>query len=228
MSTDPRARIIDAAARLLADGGRDSVSTRAVGAAAGVQAPTIYRLFGDKRGLLDAVAEQGYARYVAEKLARLPSEDPVDDLRRGWDLHVDFALANPALYVLMTEPRPEGRPPVANQGVAYLEGLMRRIAEAGRLAVPEGLAFQLFGAAGQGATMLLLGQPEDERDLTLSVAAREAVIAAITTEAPVAGPGPAGAAIALRAAVPGLGVLSDAEKVLLSEWLDRIAAHPSG
>jgi AcrR family transcriptional regulator len=32
------------------------VSTRAVSAAARVQAPTICRIFGDKRGLLDAVA----------------------------------------------------------------------------------------------------------------------------------------------------------------------------
>jgi hypothetical protein len=141
---------------------------------------------------------------------------------------VEFALANPALYVLMTEPRPEGRPQVATQGAAYLQGLMRRIAEAGRLAVPEALAFELFGSAGQGVSMILLGQPEAERDPALSRAAREAAIAAITTDAPAAEPGPAGAAIALRAAVPALEVLSDAEKVLLSEWLDRIAAHPSG
>ncbi|MGC4948582.1 TetR family transcriptional regulator, partial [Streptomyces sp. DT224] len=40
-----RRRIIAAATRLLAEKGREAVSTRAVGAAAGVQAPTIYRLF---------------------------------------------------------------------------------------------------------------------------------------------------------------------------------------
>jgi hypothetical protein len=34
---------VQAAARLLAEGGREAVSTRAVAAAAGVQAPTIYR-----------------------------------------------------------------------------------------------------------------------------------------------------------------------------------------
>jgi AcrR family transcriptional regulator len=36
--------------------GRRAVTTRAVAAGAGVQAPTIYRLFGDKDGLLDALA----------------------------------------------------------------------------------------------------------------------------------------------------------------------------
>ena len=36
-----RGRILDAAASLLTAGGREAVSTRAVSAAAGVQAPTI-------------------------------------------------------------------------------------------------------------------------------------------------------------------------------------------
>ena len=59
-----RARIVAAAAELIASGGREAATTRAVAAAAGVQAPTIYRLFGDKRGLLNAAAEHGHARLV--------------------------------------------------------------------------------------------------------------------------------------------------------------------
>jgi AcrR family transcriptional regulator len=43
------------------------VTTRSVALAAGVQPPTIYRLFGDKDGLLDAVAEHGFAHYAANK-----------------------------------------------------------------------------------------------------------------------------------------------------------------
>ena len=61
---ETRQRIVEAAARLLEEGGREAVSTRAVSAAAGVQAPTIYRIFGDKRGLLDAVASHGLAAYL--------------------------------------------------------------------------------------------------------------------------------------------------------------------
>ena len=38
--------------------------------AAGVQPPTIYRLFGDKVGLLDAVTEHGFQTYLADKGAR--------------------------------------------------------------------------------------------------------------------------------------------------------------
>ena len=53
---DARARILRAATELLATGGRDAVTTRAVSAAAGVQPPTIYRHFGDMQGLFEAVA----------------------------------------------------------------------------------------------------------------------------------------------------------------------------
>src|ERR1044072_7590634 len=96
-----RERIVAAAARLLAEGGSDAVSTRAVSTAAGVQPPTIYRLFGDKQGLLDAGVAHGCAAYRADKTATDPTDDPVEDLRAGWDLHVGLGLANPALYGLM-------------------------------------------------------------------------------------------------------------------------------
>src|SRR3954469_15590743 len=96
-----RERIVDAAMRLLTEGGPDAVSTRAVSTAAGVQPPTIYRLFGDKQGLLDAVVVHGFTAYLTSKNAQVPEDDPVEDLRAGWDQHVDLGLANPALYQLM-------------------------------------------------------------------------------------------------------------------------------
>lgn len=63
----PRQRVIEAAADLLAREGRDAVTTRAVAVAAGLQPPAIYRLFGDKDGLLEAVAEHGFATFLAAK-----------------------------------------------------------------------------------------------------------------------------------------------------------------
>lgn len=106
------------------------MSTRAVSVAAGVQAPTLYRLFGNKQGLLDAVAAHGLTTYVKSKSARKPSVDAVDDLRAGWDLHVGFGLANPALYSLMYgEPRPDASPLAAAAAAAILASHIRRIAE---------------------------------------------------------------------------------------------------
>src|SRR5512141_999850 len=83
-----RAGIVAVAARLLHTGGPGAVTTRAVAAEAGVQAPTIYRLFGDKDGLLDAVAEQVFARYVEGKALGEDSDDPVADLDAGWQTHI--------------------------------------------------------------------------------------------------------------------------------------------
>ena len=220
-----RARIITAAARLLAESGREAVSTRAVSAAVGVQAPTIYRLFGDKQGLLDAVAADGFAAFLDEKADLTPSSDPVEDLRAAWELHIGFGLANPALYALMYgEPRPDASPPAALAAAGVLAARIHRIAAVGRLRVDEERAAQLVHAVGVGTVLRLIATPEDRRDLTVSDLAREAVIAAIITDTPApAAPGPAGAAVALRAVLPQTSALSANERSLLTEWLDRIA-----
>lgn len=220
-----RERIIDAAAKLLAEGGRDAVSTRTVCAAAGVQAPTIYRLFGDKHGLLDAVAADGFSKYVAAESRRGLSDDPVEDLRAGWDLHVGFGLANPALYsIIYGDPHPGVLPPAAAASLEILASLIHRVAEIGRLRVSEERATQLLFSAGGGTTLTLIAVPEDRRDMSLSHAAREAIIAAVITDLPAAtAPGPVGAAVALRAALPQTQELTRQEEGLLIEWLDRIS-----
>lgn len=221
---DTRERIVEAAAALLDEGGREAVSTRAVSAAASVQAPTIYRLFGDKQGLLDAVATHGFRAYLAEKADQVPSDDPVEDLRTGWDVHVSFGLANPALYALIYgEPRPGRSTPAATAAAELLAKRIRRVAEAGRLRVSEERAAQVVHAAGCGTTLTLIAEPPDRRDLAVSTLTREAVLASIITDAPVTSPGPGPAAVALRAVLPSTSALTVHERALLTEWLDRIA-----
>ena len=223
-----RERIVRAAAELLAAGGREAVSTRAVSAAAGVQAPTIYRLFGDKQGLLDAVGAHGLAEYLHSKTVRERHADPVADLRQGWDLHVGFGLAHPALYALVFgEPRPGVESPAERRSAAVLAGMIRRIAEAGRLRVGEERAAHLVHATGRGITLTLIGMAPEQRDPALSEFARESVIAAITTDGPARtdATGPVPAAVTLRAHLPELTVLTDAERGLLGEWLDGVATE---
>ncbi|MCM0638803.1 TetR/AcrR family transcriptional regulator [Cellulomonas wangsupingiae] len=226
MSDAVRARIIDAGLRLLDEGGPEAMSTRAVGAAAGVQAPTIYRLFGDKQGLLDAVTAQRFEEYLAAKTQRARADDPVDDLRLGWDLHVGFGLANPAVYVAIYGAPRAGEPaPAVRRSEEILVAMMRRVAAAGRLRVDEDTAAQVFHAAGRGTTLLLIGTPAPERDERVPEIAREAMIAALTTQAvdaPAAEPLEV-AARTVRAALPDVDVLSPGEKQLLAEWLDRLA-----
>jgi len=220
-----RHRILVAAAQLIAEGGRDAATTRAIATAAGVQAPTIYRLFGDKRGLLAAVAERAMSAYMADKVARKPHKDPLQDLRNGWDMHVAFGLANPGLFAIMSgDPAPKAAGSATAAGLEVLHRRVKAVALAGRLRVSEERAVALLQAAGVGTVLTLLGQPEGARDSGLSKTAREAVIAAITGEASASSAsGPAQAATALRASLDQTRVLTRGERVLLEELLDRIA-----
>src|SRR5881628_3671011 len=95
-------RLLDAAADLLREGGVDAVSTRAVAAAAGTQPPILYRRFGDKNGLLEAVTLHVLERYLVKKRKLLrQSDDSVDDLRRLWDLFVAFGFSQPECFMLI-------------------------------------------------------------------------------------------------------------------------------
>ena len=223
---DGRDRVVAAAMAVLARDGREALTTRAVAAAAGIQAPTIYRLFGDKQGLVDAVAEHGFTSYLRRKGTDGPSSDPVQNLRIGWDLHVDFGLANPAIFVAMYgDPRLGKASPAASRALAMLRDRMRALALAGRLRVNERRAADMVRAAACGVVFILLEMPEAERDPGLSEATREAVMAAIITDAAPERPSLAPVATTLRALLPNAPGLSDGERHLLSEWLDRLVQH---
>lgn len=220
---DTRTRIIAAAAKLIASGGADAATTRAVADAASVQPPTIYRLFGDKEGLLDAVAEQQLADYVAEKAASQPDADPVNALRQAWDTHVAFGLANPAIFALISSAHSGRISPAAQAGLVVLRERVRRVARTGRLRVSEELAVGMIHAMGTGTVLALLQKPADEQD-GLSQAGREAVFAAIIDEqSQPTNTGPAGLASALRTCVGEFAALSPGERHLLDELLQRIS-----
>ncbi|MEU4659787.1 TetR/AcrR family transcriptional regulator [Streptomyces sp. NPDC023723] len=221
-----RQRVIEAAIDLLTRGGRDAVTTRAVADAAGLQPPAIYRLFGDKDGLLDAVAEHGFTAFLATKHVDPDPADPIADLRAGWDVAAEFGLSNPALFTLMyTEPARTASPAFA-AGMEILMGRVRRLAAGGWLRVDERLAAQIIHATARGAVLTWLSLPEDRRDPALLTSLREAMVTAVTHEQPaVREAGPAGAARALRATLSGSASLSAAERHLLTEWLDRLAAE---
>jgi AcrR family transcriptional regulator len=225
-TADVRLRILEAATRLVASGGVAALTTRAVAAEASVQAPTLYRLFGDKGGLLDAVAEHGLAAFVAHKRGARPHPDPVQDMRDAWDAYVDFGLSNPAVFAIINEVGRDGPPsPAAIAGLDVLRVRVGRIARAGRLRVPESRAVALIHAAGTGTVATLLALPESERDPELPRAAREAVLAAVAdTEVAAAGQGAAAFAVGLQAHLDGLDGLSPGERLLLRELLNRIGA----
>ncbi len=228
--TELRKRIVRAAAGLLTHGGPMAVSTRAVSAEAGIQAPAIYRHFADMHDLLQAAAREVLAAYIRRKTQRVPSDDPLEELRRGWDFHVAFGLANPAAYTLIfNSSAARGEGSEAQDGQAMLRAAVARVAEAGQLRVKVLRAAQLIHAGVSGVTLLLISSPLEERDLHLSDAMRDALFDVITvrpTSEPERGPPRVAArAIALGAILAEAeGVLSPGEQQLIGEWLDRLAS----
>jgi len=226
-----RSKVTQAAARLLREGGVHAVTTRAVASAAGVPTPTIFRIFGDKDGLMDAVAEQVMATYVAAKseLASHEDGDPVDDLREAWHAHVEFGLVNPDLFVLLSTPGRLARSPATDAGADVLAVRVRRLAEAGLLAVPEPQAVGLIHAAGTGAVLALLHQPAENRDTSLADTMLEAVLRSVLTTTPaLSASNLAPLAIAFGTVVPHLPGLTAGERQLLAEWVDRTISEISG
>lgn len=229
-----RERILEAALTLLTAGGRDAVTTRAVAESAGVQPPVLYRLFHDKRGLLNAVTEYGFALYLSEKRQPHPAEDPIQFLRDGWARHIEFGLAHPELYLLMyADPQPADTGRSVPHGRPGLTAHMQILAAAGRLRLPVNLATDLFHGAACGVVMTLLAAAAKERNMALSQVSCEAALSSILTDPPVA-PDPTGTTVAimLRAQLlqadtqhlPASRLFTGAELTLMLEWLARLAS----
>ena len=221
-----RLALIVAAERQLTASADGDVATRAVSEEAGVSQPVLYRLFGDKRGLLDAVADAGFERYALRKAELEATYDPVADLYAGWDDHMAFAAENPALYRLMFAPRPQSAATAYKRILELLEGTLLRCAAAGALATTPQSAAQLILSVNIGVALGRIAQPALFDDPALSHAARDAAFAAVLTDpAAPSGPDPVRAAarqLRYQLALTGTDRLEPVETALLDRWLERI------
>jgi AcrR family transcriptional regulator len=99
-----RKRILAAARAVLAERGVDGTSMDAVACAAGVGKGTLFRRFGDRAGLFDALLDDAMAEFQDAFLSGPPPLGPgvpasvrleafVDELLRLTDAQLEFALA---------------------------------------------------------------------------------------------------------------------------------------
>ncbi|AGL14181.1 TetR/AcrR family transcriptional regulator [Actinoplanes sp. N902-109] len=230
ITSDVRAAMIAAAEQQLVASPDGDIATRAVCEAVGVTQPVLYRLFGDKNGLLDALADDGLRRYAEHKAAQRQTDDPVADLVAGWDDHTAFGHRNPALYQLMFAPRPRSHAQARGKIMDLLEASLTRCAAIGALRTTPAAAAQLILPANVGLVLSCIAQPELFDDPALSDRTRDAIFAAVLT--PQAGSGAAettdpvaAAALRLRSqlAVSGTTALEPAETQLLDRWLERLS-----
>jgi AcrR family transcriptional regulator len=86
-SAERLTRILDACADLLDEVGYDGLSTRAVALRAGVPIGSVYRFFGNKRAMADALAQRNLDRYTERVTQRLKEAGG-----GGWRTAMDAVL----------------------------------------------------------------------------------------------------------------------------------------
>jgi AcrR family transcriptional regulator len=235
-----RSRIIETAADLLAQSADVDVSTRAICDAAGVTAPTLYHHFGDKDGLLAAVVDFGWAAFLETKLAvaAVVHDHVADDIRAGWDNHLEFARQNPSFYKLMWSPALATSSSAVREAYQMLYDRLELGAGRGQLRMSAEAASRIVLSATTGAALSLISQPDLYGDGTFATQLREAVIAWTTvpqgnqssTHDPEreAEPTIASAAATLSSRLTaGNTPLTGPEMALMQQWLTTLADAPS-
>ena len=224
-----RSRIIEATAALIAQSPSGDVSTRAVCEAAGVQQPVLYRLFGDKDGLLAATVDYVWDQYLGSKRAAEKSEDPLEDLRTGWDSHTAFAQEHPNAYKLMFAPALRSMPEAAEEALRILRDVLERLAVQGRLRVTPDVAARMVMTANTGVALALITRPALYPDTSLSTLVRDAIHQAILVDPATGTAVHAPRAIAATTLLSSLDELTPQtftppEAALLGQWLTQIIA----
>ena len=170
-----RAAILDVAGDLLERSGPDALSMRTVAATAGCSTTVVYRLFGNKRGLIAALYREGFAR-LGRRMREAASRtaDPRHRLAALGQAYRENALANRTYYgVMFGRPVPEFTPNERERAEAESTLAILESAVADALAAgwpggrsPATIARALW-AAVHGVVSLelaghLTGQPADE------------------------------------------------------------------
>lgn len=178
MGTDTA--ILDAASVLLEAHGPAGLTTRAVCDAAGIKAPTLYHHFGDKDGLERALLRRGLDAFMRRKRMLPASADPLDQLREGWDVAVEFALKHPALYALLVH-HARAQPELTADAYALMQARVQRLVDMGRLHGPVEASARVIWAASQGVLSLVAqGRPRKEVEAVSDVLF-DAVLARLST-----------------------------------------------
>lgn len=158
-------RIARAARRLLDKQGADAVTMRRVAAAVGITAMAVYRHYPDRKGLLNALADEGFDELTHQLEAVRLTGSVEERLKCVLDLNVRFGLENPRLFELMFLTPREGARQYPRDFVAEKSPTANQFAELLREGIAGGhfhetdvwaVVFET-GALLQGLMMLYLG-----------------------------------------------------------------------
>lgn len=103
---------MDAAEKILREGGLRALSLRAIARCIGLTAPAAYRHFSGKEEILEAVIQRDYLRFIEGlEQARQGLKEPQDLLRASLRYYLEYWIRDPASFFLMME---------LNQNMRYL------------------------------------------------------------------------------------------------------------
>ena len=94
-------KIATAARRLLDREGAEAVTMRRVAEAVGITPMAVYRHYADRAGLLNALANEGFAELARRLATRRFSVDIERRLTKMANIYLEHALENPRLFELM-------------------------------------------------------------------------------------------------------------------------------
>ena len=95
-------RLMDAAVKLLDEGGETAVTLRAVAPAVGVSHNAPYRHFADRAALLAGVAERDLRSFTDEfEVIGLSDQAPIDQVKAALAVFAGYGEAHPARYRLL-------------------------------------------------------------------------------------------------------------------------------
>ncbi|MET7329539.1 TetR/AcrR family transcriptional regulator [Nonomuraea sp. NPDC005650] len=167
---DRRRALLDAADRVILTQGPE-VSMAAIAAEAGITKPILYRHFGDKSGLYQALADRHVRKVIAQLRPELvaPGADLRGRARATIGVYLDLISANRNLYRFLFHRASAEDSRIRSHMTALVRGLGEELGGllAGERAVPDPVRAQVLGHAFVGMVQTTgdwwLEHPEVER-----------------------------------------------------------------
>jgi AcrR family transcriptional regulator len=132
--------LLEAAERLVAEDGLETLSVRRVAGAVGTTTRAVYSLYGSKEGLVVALGVRAFELLRAAIMALPATDDPAGDLvEAGVVVFRRFVLQHPALFRLAVQHTAvpselaQGFRGAAEHALEGLQSRVARLAEAGQL-----------------------------------------------------------------------------------------------